>query len=264
MSHDFARSQRLKKESARKPVRKKSGGVPSWLWVLVGTLAGSLIMFLVYLSGVAPSLPDLQSAQTAPAPTALPEQKPSEAPAPPKRVSPVFEFYTKLPEGGPPVTDLPPDAASQATVSTETPPVTASPVEPPDPIQQLLAEKTAAQVAASPADPAKPEAIKPEPAKTEPAKTEPAKPEVAKKSEAAKPPATGRYLQAGVFRNKAEVEKLRARIAMLGIKPNVQTITNAKGETLQKVTVGPFSSPDAMTDARIILDGNGVSTIPVK
>jgi cell division protein FtsN len=268
MSHDFARSQRLKKESARKPVRKKSGGVPSWLWVLVGTLVGGLIMFLVYLSGVAPQLPDLQSAQTAPA-EAKPEQKPSETPAPPKRVSPVFEFYTKLPEGGPPVTDLPSETsqaalpattsptATSSTATTDTPPVAVPPVETADPIQQLLAERTAAQAVATPADPVKPEA-----AKTEPAKPESVKPEVAKK-ETAKPPA-GRYLQAGVFRNKAEVEKLRARIAMLGIKPNVQTITNAKGETLQKVTVGPFSSADAMTDAKIILDGNGVSTIPVK
>ena len=57
MSHDFARSQRIRKEAPRAPKRKKSKGIPSWLWVLVGTLVGCLIMFLVYLSGVRPPLP---------------------------------------------------------------------------------------------------------------------------------------------------------------------------------------------------------------
>lgn len=266
MSHDFARSQRLKKESARKPVRKKSGGVPSWLWVLVGTLVGSLIMFLVYLSGVAPQLPNLtlQPSATADKPAAVTGEPATavELTAPPKRVSPVFEFYTKLPEGGQPVTDLPPEAqpttgvvpptdnTQPTTVAPTTLPATTSPpaAENLDPIQQLLAEKAAA----------KSETVKSESAKPEPVKSEAAKPEAAKSM------SNGRYLQAGVFRNKAEVEKLRARISMLGIKPNVQTITNAKGETLQKVTVGPFNSADDMSDARIILNGNGVSTIAVQ
>lgn len=245
MSHDFARSQRLKKESARKPARKKKGGVPSWLWLLVGTLVGCLIMFLVYLSGAAPQLPNLKSA---PQPVVQPEQKTSEPAAPPKRVSPVFEFYTKLPEGGQPVTDIAPEILAPTTPVT--PPVPAE-AGAPDPIQQLLAEKEAA---------AKPESVKPE-AKVEP-KLEP-KPEPVKPA-LAKPSVNGQFLQAGVFRNKAEVDKLKARIALLGMKPTVQSVTNAKGETLQKVLVGPFSSMSDMDDAKIILTGNGVNTIPVK
>ncbi|HSC75298.1 MAG TPA: SPOR domain-containing protein [Pseudomonadales bacterium] len=250
MSHDFARSQRLKKESARKPARKKSGGVPSWLWVLVGTLVGCLIMFLVYLSGMAPQLPNLKpAAQQAVAPA---EQKSSEPAAPPKRVSPVFEFYTKLPEGGQPVTDIQPGTqpppANTAVPTPATPAGTANP----DPIQQLLAEKEAAKTEPKPA------AVPPEPVKPEPAKTE------AAKAEAPKVTSGGRYLQAGVFRSKAEVDKLKARIALLGMKANVQSVTNSKGETLQKVLVGPFNSAEGMNDAKIILDGNGVNTIPVK
>lgn len=247
MSHDFARSQRLKKESARKPARKKKGGVPSWLWLLVGTLVGCLIMFLVYLSGAAPQLPNLKSAQQ---PAAQPEQKTSEPAAPPKRVSPVFEFYTKLPEGGQPVTDI--QSGDQPPVNAVAPtPTTPASAANLDPIQQLLAEKEAA---------AKPESVKPE-AKVEP-KLEP-KPEPVKPA-LAKPPVNGQFLQAGVFRNKAEVDKLKARIALLGMKPTVQSVTNAKGETLQKVLVGPFSSMSDMDDAKIILTGNGVNTIPVK
>ena len=266
MSHDFARSQRLKKESARKPARKKSGGVPSWLWVLVGTLVGCLIMFLVYLSGIAPPLPDLKASQSATADHPVQAQPPaagSEPAAPPKRVSPVFEFYTKLPEGGQPVTDIQPGtqpvletpAAAQPSATTTPPPAVAENL---DPIQQLLAEKEAAKVEPTPVA-----VVKPEPAKPEPAKPEAAKPEAAKPV-TAKAPASGRYLQAGVFRNKAEVDKLKARVALLGMKSTVQSATNAKGDTLQKVLVGPFSSAEDMDDARIILGGNGVNTIPVK
>jgi cell division protein FtsN len=262
MSHDFARSHRLKKESARKPARKKSGGVPSWLWVLVGTLVGCLVMFLVYLSGMAPQLPNLKAVQQPAA--AQSEQKPSTPAAPPKRVSPVFEFYTKLPEGGHPVTDIQPGAQPETpdavppSAAGTTPPTTAS-KENLDPIQQLLAEKEAAKAEPKPGTESKTVVeTKPAPIAAEPAKPLPAK------TEAAKAPANGRYLQAGVFRSKAEVDKLKARIALLGMKPTVQTITNTKGETLQKVLVGPFSSTADMDDAKIILGGNGVNTIPVK
>jgi cell division protein FtsN len=269
MSHDFARSQRLKKESARKPARKKSGGVPSWLWVLVGTLVGCLIMFLVYLSGIAPPLPDLKASQPATVDHPVQAQPAvgSEPAAPPKRVSPVFEFYTKLPEGGQPVTDIQPgtqpvtDMPAAVQPSATTTP-SAAVAENLDPIQQLLAEKEAAKVEPTP-EAVKPELIKPEAVKPEAAKPEVAKPEMAKPV-TAKAPASGRYLQAGVFRNKAEVDKLKARVALLGMKSTVQSTTNAKGDTLQKVLVGPFSSAEDMDDARIILGGNGVNTIPVK
>ena len=187
----------------------------------------------------------------------------SEPAAPPKRVSPVFEFYTKLPEGGQPVTDIQPGtqpvletpAAAQPSATTTPPPAVAENL---DPIQQLLAEKEAAKVEPTPVA-----VVKPEPAKPEPAKPDAAKPEAAKPV-TAKAPASGRYLQAGVFRNKAEVDKLKARVALLGMKSTVQSATNAKGDTLQKVLVGPFSSAEDMDDARIILGGNGVNTIPVK
>lgn len=262
MSHDFARSQRLKKESARKPARKKSGGVPSWLWVLVGTLVGCLIMFLVYLSGAAPQLPNMKPVQPVASATTQTEQKSNEPAAPPKRVSPVFEFYTKLPEGGQPVTDIKqPSPEMPVATPAITNPATATtptPVAPPtttaaDPIQQLLAEQAAAKP-----EPVKPESATPAEVTKPDAKPEPAKPVVAK------PLGSGRYLQAGVFRNNAEVDKLKARLALLGMKPVIQPVTNAKGETLQKVLVGPFSSNESMDDAKIIMGGNGINTIPVK
>lgn len=246
MSHDFARSHRLKREASRRKPARTSGGIPSWLWLLVGTLAGCLIMFLVYLSGAAPALPNLKAAQPAAVDGAAPAAsgKADKPAAPPKRVSPVFEFYTKLPEGGQqPITDIPPAAQTVPAA----PAATTAPANP-DPIQQLLAEKEAA--AARPAAAAIP-------ADTRPATAVPAaepKPAAAGK---------GRYLQAGAFRGKAEVDKLRAKISLLGQPSSVQTVTNAKGETLYKVMVGPFRSAGEMDDAKIILNGNGINSIPV-
>ncbi len=343
MSHDFARSQRLKKESSarkgkKKPAPKKSGGVPSWLWLLAGTLFGFLIMLLVYLSGFAPPLPNPRSAEQKSATSKSETKQAGEPAAPAKRVSPVFEFYTKLPEGGQPITNIQPgeqpdpagpqSAANQATNKDATvaqpaqaksqPPASQQPL---DPIQQLLAEQEAAKLAATKAaaaakpDAPKPDAQKTDVAKAEKAKTDATKPEMTSKPEVAKAPAAklnaaktdaakaeqakkelakaeqakaelakteqakkdaakvapapatalkGRYLQAGAFRSKSEIDRQRAKISLLGMKPSVLTVTNEKGESLQKVVIGPFNSDREMESARILLNGNGVSSIPAK
>lgn len=338
MSHDFARSQRLKKESSarkgkKKPAPKKSGGVPSWLWLLAGTLVGFLIMLLVYLSGFAPPLPNPRSAEQKSTTSKSETKQAGEPAAPAKRVSPVFEFYTKLPEGGQPITNIQPgeqpDPAAPLPAANKDANVAQpaketqqqAPQQPLDPIQQLLAEQEAAKLAATKAaavakpDAPKTDAQKADVAKTEKAKTETAKPEMTSKPEVAKAPSTkpdaaktdaakaeqakkelakaelakteqakaeqakkeaaktaaaptaalkGRYLQAGAFRSKSEIDRQRAKISLLGLRPSVLTVTNEKGESLQKVVVGPFNSDREMESARILLNGNGVSSIPAK
>ncbi len=291
MSHDFARSHRMKREATRKKApARKSGGVPSWLWLLIGTLAGGLIMFLVYLSGVAPQLPDLRTQQPSAAAGKPAADKPGETAkaepaAPPKRTSPVFEFYTKLPEGGQKITDIPPGAqpspvpATDAATQTQpAPPATTPDAQVPAATEQPAASKPA-PVATTPQtevlDPIQQLLAEQEKEKQLAAKTE-------KKTETK--PATvnttginttginttgintsGKlYLQAGVFRNAAEAEKLRARIAGLGLKPSMQPITNSSGETLQKVLVGPFASKIDMDKASMSLTGNKINVIPVK
>ncbi|HQQ62802.1 MAG TPA: SPOR domain-containing protein [Pseudomonadales bacterium] len=287
--------------SRKKKPARKSGGVPSWLWLLIGTLAGGFIMFLVYISGVAPQLPNLKAAPKQAQHSEVPpasNKAGSEPAAPPKRTSPVFEFYTKLPEGGGAVTDAPPGAQPQnvqpqntqapnasatgtpvpnpsattpaqptATATTTTAPSAATPAVAPasqtapapqktealDPIQQLLAQQEAE----------KNKSAKPE-KKAEPEK----KTEVEKKSDTTKLQAvntTGKlYLQAGVFRNRTEADKLRAKIASLGFKPSSQNITNHDGETLQKILIGPFNKKTDMDEASIILTGNKINVFPAR
>ena len=283
MSHDFARSQRIRKESPqqRSPKRKKRGGIPSWLWLLVGTLVGCLIMFLVYLSGVRPPLP-MQASTAAPhAPAASSASTAEQPPAPPKRVSPVFEFYTKLPEGGQPVTDIAP-ATQPAQLDTK------PAVQPAASQQPATSTTTVAQPAATTAMPAT-EPVTKEPAKAEPAtaaqqqeELDPmqqllAQKELERKEKAQKEKAASaskpaveaassgaRYLQAGVFRNKAEAEKLRGKMSRLGVSTSVRAVSGAHGAALQKVLAGPFRSSAEADNARMILSGNGISTIAVK
>lgn len=292
MSHDFARSQRIRKESSgRSPSRKKSNGVPSWLWLLVGTLAGCLIMFLVYLSGVRPPVPAPATPVTATAPattTTMPSEQP---PAQPKRVSPVFDFYTKLPEGGQPVTDIAPAAQHNNAANTVPQPAQTQVVQPATPVQtnttaqpfaaaqgstfetittptkpessaqkEKVVEKpaSAATVSMDPIEQLLAQKEKEKLAKASSAKSTTAKPATAATTSGA------RYLQAGVFRNAVEAEKLRGKLSRLGVSASIRTVSNANGETLQKVVAGPFRTSQEADNARVMLSGNGMSTIPVK
>ncbi len=269
MSHDFARSQRIKKESnPRSPRRKKSSGIPSWLWMLVGTLVGYLIMFLVYLSGVRPPLPVPASAVTAPdtvtaatGGTVASEQ----TPAPLKRVSPVFEFYTKLPEGGHPVTDIAP--VTQPDNVTPTPTQSPAEIQPSTPTSPTTDIPSAAAVVAPTSEAVKEPVVQEQEEELDPIQQLLAQKEKERKAQTQKPAAGGsaRYWQAGVFRNKVEAEKLRSRMSDLGVSASIRSVNGAAGgDTLQKVLVGPFYSADEADKARAILSGRGISTIPVR
>lgn len=296
MSHDFARSQRLKKESAQRqqqqPARRKnSSNVPSWMWVLVGTLLAFLIMFLVYLSGVRPPLPPMAANESTPAVAPVTEPSAPQQPVPPQRVSPVFEFYNKLPAGGPPITDIQSDTVAPASATGQAAPVGPVNVDPAAPIADVAPASTpaAAETAAAPSNtvevPAQPKPISATTPSAVPVSSskpvptdEPLDPieqllaqkekekSVAKTATTQPKAATGgaRYLQAGVFRNKAEADKLRSKMARLGVGTSVQTVTNASGDSLQKVLAGPFASAQALDEAKSTLGRNGINTIAVK
>lgn len=130
---------------------------------------------------------NLEASQSATADHPVQAQPPaagSEPAAPAQTRQSGFEFYTKLPEGGQPVTDIQPGtqpvletpAAAQPPATTTPPPAVAENL---DPIQQLLAEKEAAKVEPTPVAVVKPEPAKPEP-KLDAAKPEAAKPVTAK------------------------------------------------------------------------------------
>jgi cell division protein FtsN len=71
------------------------------------------------------------------------------------------------------------------------------------------------------------------------------------------------YLQAGAFREQADAEATKARLAMMGV---AATIAERKSEigTLYRVRVGPFADVEAMNRARVRLSDNGVDAAVVR
>lgn len=71
------------------------------------------------------------------------------------------------------------------------------------------------------------------------------------------------YLQAGAFREQADAENAKAKLALMGIETRISERTSDTG-TLYRVRVGPFSQVDAMNKVRTKLSENGVDVAVVR
>jgi len=71
------------------------------------------------------------------------------------------------------------------------------------------------------------------------------------------------YLQAGAFREVADAENTRAKLALLGFEANVSERTTDTG-VLHRVRVGPFAQVEAMNKVRSKLSENGVDVAVVR
>ncbi len=77
--------------------------------------------------------------------------------------------------------------------------------------------------------------------------------------------APGTYLlQAGSFRSRQQADQLRAKLALLGLETNVQTVSVDNSQTWHRVRVGPFSNLQELNDARALLLKNGVDAILIR
>lgn len=83
-----SRSTTSRASGARRVAPRQKSQVPGWVWLFTGAVLGAFIMFLAYLSGVAPQ-------QTAPAPVVAEAQPVATKPEVPK---PRFDFYQLLKE----------------------------------------------------------------------------------------------------------------------------------------------------------------------
>ena len=74
--------------------------------------------------------------------------------------------------------------------------------------------------------------------------------------------APGTYLlQAGSFRTREPADQLKARLALLGLQSEIQTVTINNQETWHRVRVGPFTDLDALNSARARLKENQLEAI---
>lgn len=71
------------------------------------------------------------------------------------------------------------------------------------------------------------------------------------------------YLQAGAFRQQADADSTRAKLALLGIEARVTERLSDSG-TLYRVRVGPFGQMETMNRIREKLSQNGVDVAVVR
>lgn len=72
------------------------------------------------------------------------------------------------------------------------------------------------------------------------------------------------YLQAGSFSNAEDADKLKAKLAMLGMEANVQVATIPEKGVWHRVRLGPYKGEEEMKVARATLKQNGVDANPMR
>lgn len=72
------------------------------------------------------------------------------------------------------------------------------------------------------------------------------------------------FLQAGSFSNLADAEKVKARLAMMGIEAGIQTATIPDKGVWHRVRLGPYKSSEEMNKVRATLKQNGIDATPIR
>ena len=95
----------------------------------------------------------------------------------------------------------------------------------------------------------------------EPARDKP--PAAARERDAAR--GAARYvLQAGSFRRYADADRLKARLALIGIEADIQKVSIHNGETWHRVRIGPFHSLREVDAVRARLREHRINAILLK
>lgn len=71
-------------------------------------------------------------------------------------------------------------------------------------------------------------------------------------------------LQTGSFSNVNDAEKLKAKLALLGLEANIQTATIPDKGIWYRVRLGPYKNPDEMNRASNFLKQNGVDSTQMR
>lgn len=241
MAHDFA------KQRAARANRSARPAPAAWLWLATGVVIGTLISFLVYLATLAPQpQPAAVASGAAPgdeAPAEPDDKKDEPAPAPQTR--PEFDYYEILRNSGGS------SAGGAKPASTASGPGTgaAKPVDVPEPGRAASAGAPPSAAGATTAA-AEPAAKPPDVAVAPPAPKPP---------EAARP--AGLATQAGAFSQRADADRRRGEIVLLGYDARIDAVKLPDGQTRYRVVVGPFADPQALANARRALRDVGIETM---
>lgn len=72
------------------------------------------------------------------------------------------------------------------------------------------------------------------------------------------------FLQAGAFSSADDADKLKAKLAMLGMEASVQTATAPGKGVVHRVRLGPYKGADEMNKTQEVLKQNGVNATPMR
>jgi len=255
----------------KKQARRSGGtaGTPGWVWLLVGLIIGAVVGVVMYfkytqpdnngLPRPNPSAQAVKSANPGVAPEgAAPKALDTTAAAPQKTK---FDFYTLLPEKEVVIPDeelsarvkaeaaaqaaskaqgqLPPGTSPDSTTAVGNAPTSTIP----NPATQVVPGSTASNASTTTT------AIPPD--------MNPANPTAATTTQK-------RYLlQAGAFRNGAEADNLKARIALLGLVGRVEIVQTPNGD-MHRVRLGPYATASELEQAKQKLGSGGLPAVAIR
>jgi cell division protein FtsN len=242
----------------RKQARRNGHGATlGWVWLLAGLLIGGAIALTVYVK--MPHAIDSLLPHPNPAahPTAAndsgvaPEGNPAAASTAPKKLH--YDFYALLPEKEVVI----PDQELSAQVKAEAAAKLASQ-------QQAMPTLASGTSISTP-----PNTTNPNPGTATPvAVANPPTSSNTTTSSTTDAQATathgGQYLlQAGAFRNGAQADDLKARIAMLGLIGRVEVVQTPAGE-MHRVRLGPYATASELEQAKQKLGGGGIAAVAIR
>lgn len=229
-----------RKGKGRQAVRNSGGGIPGWVWAIVGVLIGAVAVVVLMRHSLVPMTPKTGPQANPQATAETPSETGAVAPGNAESAAkkPQFDFYSVLSEKEVRI----PDAEISAQAKAE--------------------QKQQAAAAANAQPPAPPVAAPP---------SAPNNKSVATQNVVAAPPAavpkpstgSGYLLQVGAFPNAADAETVKAKLAMQGFVANVQSV-EVNGQTFHRVRLGPFPTASALESTKQRLSGAGINSIALK
>jgi cell division protein FtsN len=84
------------------------------------------------------------------------------------------------------------------------------------------------------------------------------------KPAAASAPREAYLLQIGSFRDASDAERLKARLALMGVETRIQKVTIDNKDTFHRVRSGPYRSQKQLDEVRRLLGRNNIKSIVIK
>jgi cell division protein FtsN len=242
------------KQQARRHGQRRT---PGWVWLFSGLLLGGAIMAFVYVR-----MPHaLDNLIPHPNPSARPHGTGDVGVAPEGGIADAssvakkreYDFYKLLPEKEVVI----PDEELSARVKAEEAAKLAAQQQANAPIVPVTSA-TAAPTTPTPAANANP--VAPPDANANP----PTSPDANAAVPSVAAASAGQYLlQAGAFRNGAQADDLKARIALLGLVGRVEIVQTPAGE-MHRVRLGPYATASELEQAKQKLGGGGISAVAIR